>query len=268
MYEGREIYANPPLEYVATEVRYPYAPRLRQPEVLDGVLIALAHRFPRPAPAMALGGYNVGLAPQVETVTRAFNKAHTWAVTVMPTAITIETTMYAEFDGLRLVVEECLDALVRHAKIAAVERVGLRYVNEFRIPSPVESLHAYRGWIADRLIDHMDLAGGLTPSATQGVVQYEAPGAQGMIARFGASLTGVGVIGDEPLRRRKGLVEGPYFALDIDSFWHPPVEDAPDFDTSVILGMLDELHRPIGSTFQNAITEQLREGVLRRTVSA
>lgn len=269
MYEGREIFANAPLEYVAAEVRFPYAPLLRQPEVLDRVALALGDRFPRlvPSVAMSLPGTFPAAPPQMETITRAFNKPYTWGVTVSTTALNIETTAYRDFEELLSVVQECLVAVSRHVKIAAVERIGLRYVDEFRVPVPIENLRSWRGWVADRLIDHLDLAPDLAPHNTQTAVQYGTADAQALTVRFGSALTGTGIIGNEPLKRRHGLIEGPYFALDLDSYWHPAVEDAPDFDVDSIVARIVELHRPIGVTFQNSITEQLKAQVLRREPS-
>ena len=41
MYEGREVFPNAPVELVAVEVRFPDSARLRQPETLDALQLAL-----------------------------------------------------------------------------------------------------------------------------------------------------------------------------------------------------------------------------------
>ena len=55
---------------------------------------------------------------------------------------------------------------------------------------------------------------------------------------------------------------GPFFLLDIDSFWQPS-EVSPTLELNSVLGELDELHMPVREMFESLITEKLRKEVLR-----
>jgi uncharacterized protein (TIGR04255 family) len=83
--------------------------------------------------------------------------------------------------------------------------------------------------------------------------------------RFGAA-EGYAVNPEGPLRIRRVSNPGPYFLLDVDSFWAND-EDLLDFSTETLMEKCDHLHRPIRAIFESVITEQLRDEVLRREPS-
>jgi uncharacterized protein (TIGR04255 family) len=56
--------------------------------------------------------------------------------------------------------------------------------------------------------------------------------------------------------------DGPFF-LDIDSFW-TRLGVLEEFDAAVALAIADRIHEPVDGLFERAITERLREEVLRR----
>jgi uncharacterized protein (TIGR04255 family) len=56
---------------------------------------------------------------------------------------------------------------------------------------------------------------------------------------------------------------GPFFMVDIDSFWTPG-EGTPEFDVKMLLDTCDELHAPVRGLFESLITDRLREEVLCR----
>jgi len=55
---------------------------------------------------------------------------------------------------------------------------------------------------------------------------------------------------------------GPYYLIDIDSAWQGEAP-VPPLDRW-LLAKLDELHAPIRHLFETAITEELRNEVLRK----
>ena len=63
--------------------------------------------------------------------------------------------------------------------------------------------------------------------------------------------------------KRPTPVPGPFFLLDIDSFWMPGEGDS-EFDVDGLMAISDDLHTPVRELFENLITEELREEVLRR----
>jgi uncharacterized protein (TIGR04255 family) len=271
VYPGREMFSNAPLEYVAAEIRYPYAPRLRQQETLDAVLLELEDLLPvlRSGPQLTVtaavgrdgGG---GMSQQLDQVSRAFNKSSTTSVMVTATALTIDTTSYKEFDDFREMIRRAVDAVMTHAKIAAIERIGLRYINEIRVPDEVRDVRDWKNWVDESLIEVVKLGGDYAAAIAEGAVQYITGDHRRLVFRYVASLQGTGVIGNDPLKRRHPPVEAPFFVLDLDSYWQPPTDQVPDFAAETIMKAVDDLHQPIGVTFQRAITDHLRSEVLRR----
>lgn len=267
MSSGREVFPDPPLEYVAVEIRYPYAPRLRQQGVSDAILIELDDLFPilRPQPHLTMTGIVGGAVDQhVEQVTRSFNRSSTSAVSVTANALTVDTTAYQKFSPLRSIVSRCLSAVDKHASPAAIERIGLRYVNEIRVPVPIADVRDWRGWVADSLVDAAAVISDHKAINLQGIIQYEIGANRLLTLRFAAAPSGA-VVSNEPLKRRRQSPGGPFFVLDIDSFWQSPSEETPNWDTEAIMSAIDQLHEPVGSAFQDIITDKLREVVLRRS---
>ena len=270
MYEGREIFPNPPLEFVAAEFRNPYAPRLRQQDVRDAILIELEDLFPIPRSQQQVvmtGVVGGGVSQQLDQVTRAFDRSSKIGVFVTANALTVDTTAYEEFSAFRALVNRCMAALDKHASPAAIERLGLRYVNEVRVPAGIGDVRDWGGWISDALVGAVATVPDHKAAGLQGMLQYETGANTSLTLRFAAAPAGA-VIGDQPLVRRHPNPEGPFFALDLDSFWHPPAEGSPDWSVETIMTVLDQLHAPIGAAFQAAITDKLRSMVLRRNDDA
>jgi uncharacterized protein (TIGR04255 family) len=264
MYAGREVFPNPPLEYVAAEVRYPYAPRLRQQEVRDAILMELEDIFPILRPLLTVTGTIGGsVSQQIDQVTRAFNRPNTAGVSVTASALIVDTTAYEEFPAFQAMVGQCVSALDKHASPAAIERVGLRYVNEVRVPAVIGDVRDWRGWISDTLVGAAATVPDRKAAGLQGMIQYESGENRSLMLRFAAVPDG-SVIGNEPLIRRNPGANGPFFALDLDSFWQPPTGEPPEWSVDTITSALDQLHAPVGSAFQGAITDKLRDELLRR----
>jgi uncharacterized protein (TIGR04255 family) len=270
MSAAREVFPSSPLQYVVLEVRYPYAPRLRQDGTRDAILIELDDVLPivKQQQHVTMTGPVGGLVnQQVEQVPRAFNAARTTALTIMANAITFDTTDYKTFEEFRALANRCLEALAKHASPAAIERVGLRYINEIRVPEPITDARDWSGWVTDALVAAAAINSDHRAAEFQGAVQYATGENRNLTLRFGAARDGT-VIGDEPLKRRESPKEGPFFFLDLDSFWEPPVDASPSWDLETVMAVIDELHSPIDATFQAAITDKLRDSVFRRDPNA
>jgi uncharacterized protein (TIGR04255 family) len=267
MYKRREVFANTPLEYVAAEIKFPYAPRLRRQDLRDAILIDLEDLFPilRTQEQVTMTGPAGGpLTQQVDQVSRGLNKASDASVLLTTTAVVIDTTAYREFSDFRRIVERCLGAVDAHVPIAAVERVGLRYIDEVRVPSPIEDARDWRGWLANSVIEMAGANPDERAVISQGAVQYSTGEFRKLVFRFASSLQGTGLSIGELLRRRRAATDGPFFLLDFDSFWEPPSDHVLDWRLDDIMAIVDSLHDPIGMTFQSVITDQLRDVVLRR----
>lgn len=277
MYKEREIYPNAPLEYVAAEVRYPYAPRLRGSEVGDVLIDQLADWFPVPRPeiltsaTLSLGtATSAGASPismEHENVLRLFNRNNTTSLLVTPTSLTIETTSYSEFPKFRPYLEATFDAINRLGPPKTIERVGLRFVNEIRVPNPNTSALGWSEWINSELVAPAKLAE-YEVAGLSSAIRYRITDHRYMDVRVGP-ITGPGLIGDAPLQRRLQPPIENFFAIDIDSFWEVPSRqpvdfEAVDFVPITLLELFDQLHAPIGEIFQKSLTDKLRDEILRK----
>jgi uncharacterized protein (TIGR04255 family) len=264
MYKNREIYANAPLELVAAEIRFPYTSRLRQQELLDSIATDLSDITPIARPgqsltvdfALASGAVN----QQTEPLFKLLDRESCVAITITPTALTVETTRYSEFRDFLQTVITALEATLRHGNISVVERVGIRYIDEIRVPVAIQGFHDWEGWISPKLLHVASVNDEYPVVTSQGAVQYAINDEMGLLFRF-ASLVGEGVVGREPLKRRTTPTNGPFFVLDSDGFWQPATFH--DVDVKRVADVLTQLHEPIGNTFQAAITDNLRAHLRR-----
>ena len=260
----REVYANAPLRLVAAELRYPYAPRLSTADVLQELTTLFRPTFPIPEPTgiqvvMSVGGG--GQSSSASSANRFLARDRSSSVTVTQTNIVIETTDYGEYGRFRPMLETCLEALGRvRDGIVGVERVGLRYLNEIRVPAVRESSQ-WTEYLAANLVAPLLLVPGQRIALMQSIVQTEPVDKVATLVRFGA-LRGQVVSSVGPLRVKSVPPDEPFFLLDIDCSWSSG-ESFDEYGFEAALSTCDRLHAPIDSLFEDAITDKLRE-VFRR----
>lgn len=261
MYGGREVYPNAPFQFVVAEIRFPYAPRLRQQDTLDRVQIALEPLVPIRQVDQVV---NVRIGPgessgqTSEHIIRLLNRAATCSVSFQTEAIRVETTHYEEFSRFLDLITATVRAVADEHAVPAVSRLGLRYIDEIRVPEQIKDVRDWEHWVSTDLVK-IPGPRDLPVRQHQGLVQYETGDDTALRLQFSAR-DGASVIADGPLKRRGPVEAGPFFALDIDSFWDArSPEKALDFDAVQIETTLTRLHRPTGEVFQRALTDRLRE---------
>jgi uncharacterized protein (TIGR04255 family) len=262
---GKEVYPNAPLSWVTAEIRYPQAPRLRQQQTLDQIQIALETLLPigRSEHQLTLQiGPGGSVNPQ-EQAYRLLNRASTASAVIGPQALTVETTSYRRSEDFLSLVRAVVDVVLQRSSIPAVERIGLRYINEVRVPDAITRPEQWQSWVAPVLLNATEVSGGRSVAALQGIVQYETDDQQHMTFRYGTFGSGT-VVGNPVLKRADNDQTQPFFLLDLDSFWEamsPESALAPDSER--IAEILDSLHEPISDIFEGALTDRLRQ-VFRR----
>jgi uncharacterized protein (TIGR04255 family) len=262
MYPNREVFEATPLVLVAAEIRFTDSPRLRQQATLDKISIALEDRFPAPRPIPEMGfQISVGTAPQPmppSTLVRLTNAANTESISLTSTSLLYETTHYTEFSELLAVVQRAGSALVEAGVLPVVERVGLRYIDEVRVPDLITDARQWSQWIDHRLIDHLAVGPADRPvTTTQGVTNYDLGNEKGLNFRYAAFPDG-SVVDPNLLSRRREAASGPFFVLDFDGYQNIP-QSTTRLDTGVIGKSLEAVHDPAGEIFQRSITDKARE---------
>lgn len=187
------------------------------------------------------------------------------SVTFTTESLVVETTAYAGWQAFRTVVEAALKARQTVAPVEGFERIGLRYIDEIRIPNRDRTL-AWSEWVDGSLLgpSHVFESLELRQAEQQGIVVYATPNpGETYTLRYGA-MDGPPVVGTAPNLVRRGLPEaGPFFLLDTDGAWVLG-EDAeiPQLDPAAVMVIADRIHRPIKEMFELLITDRLRKEVL------
>jgi len=263
MYPNREVFPNAPLALVTAEIRFTDAPRLRQEETLTNIAIALEERFPL---TERLSNVNLeqvsGAPPRIDhrAGLALINDARTESLTIMPSSLSYETTAYNEFDDLRTGVAAGCKALLDQQVRPALVRVGLRYIDEIRVPEPVIDVRGWSRWIDERLVGALSLGPEDAPVGhVQGLATFDLGSGKKFNLQYAALTQGQAV--DPPfLRRRHAIAKPePLFVLDFDGYYEFGQDVAVRLDSQVVADILAEIHVPSGASFQRAITDEARQ---------
>ena len=142
--------------------------------------------------------------------------------------------------------------------------MGLRYIDEIRVGG-IESPSDWEPYIAASLLAGLHLDDRYPPASSQGIAEFDVADGQKTVMRFGA-MRGFVVDPNGPLRlRRTG--EGPFFLLDLDSYWAAtPDIEIPEFSSDAVHEICLRLRAPVRALFESSISDRLRDEVLRREV--
>lgn len=264
MPEG-EVYPNAPVVLVALEVRHPTADPLTRAQQLkikrklaDHIPIMRISEFTQITAVQAAGGPTAQPEVRVEEFPRYFSRDKTVAMSVRSEALVVETTRYAGWEQLRALVAKVVEVRQEIGGVDGIERVGLRYVNEIRVPgTPV---HDWSPWVDPTLLGAAPVGEelGLPALQWQGVTALTTGPDRIVVLRHGPR-DGFAVDPAGELKRSTPT-PGPFFLIDIDSFWTPS-DRIPEFEQKPLLATCDELHAPVRKIFERLITDRLRKEV-------
>lgn len=262
-------YPNQPVALALVEVKHPESGPLSQPAIV-ALKAALRPYFPihkTEEMTEVMLTFGPGMGPgehRQSSVPRFISRDRQSSVTFRVDAVVVETTRYPGWTEFKKLVEACLNAREDVAPVDGVERIGIRLIDEIRVPS--EPSPNWSEWVDQSLtgprikVDDLEMH----VQQQQSVVQYgsSAPG-ETLTLRYGA-IQGPPAVQSTPNLVRLNVPDvGPYFLLDTDAAWTVTDEVAvPAFDQSAILNVADRLHRPMKGLFERSITAQLRTKVL------
>ena len=254
-----EVYPNAPLRLVTAEYRFPHSPALaelhvdaRLAERLDSRLpIIEPLEQPRDQSAVERAGF------------RFLARNRMLAVTVQPNRLAIETTDYHTWQRFRDdYIQNLLSIICSNiGEISGVERIGLRYINEIRIIDKINQPKDWQSWINEDLLTPLKVVSPIGQSMILG--QLGITTAENSAIHLWFGMSDGHVVRDDVFKLPNGTGKGPFFLLDIDSFWfNQGILDKFDLDNTISIS--NKLHSPINNLFEKCITEQLRTKVLRR----
>ncbi len=186
------------------------------------------------------------------------------SLTVSRDAVILETTDYAGWTTFIHLLVDVLRALEEGRRPDGIVRVGLRYIDEIRLPEPPENFQAWSGWVDDRLVAPFRLID--QPSLANGTVflQFGQPPGYVTVFRAAPFAGGRTVQQEGTLRMPVETPEGPYFLLDTDASWADPDRQIPEFTSGRLAEIFDDLHETCIRLFEESITDRLRDEVLKR----
>lgn len=265
----REVYPNAPLRLVTAEFRFPLSPRLTAGDLLSTLGDALGADLPIVEPISPQGlqltfGPEGTSSPLAQAGYRLLTRDRTTAVTVASTRVAVETTTYEHWDDFRNgVVTLALQAIGDElGAIAGLDRVGLRYINEVRVPGAGADVADWSHFITPELLATGALAAGQRVRTMQLALHLDRGDGAELLMRAGL-LEGHVVDDTGALRLPTPPQPGHFFLIDMDSFWSRPAA-YDQWSTERALEIADRLHDPIDDLFESCIQEKLREDVLRR----
>lgn len=257
----REIYTNPPLALTVVELRHTASPALSEADKA-GLKSLLASTFPiyKPVQQVSVTVTNAGASEERLAFPRYMTRDLTEAITFRDNAVVVETTRYQRRSVLRELLRQAVEARQKVSPVDGVARLGIRYVNEVRVPD-LEGPTNWERWIS----------GSLTSIAG---IRQEGPAAQtwqGM-AVFGTQSEGVALrhgtfegYAVEPAGdlRRPTPAPGPFYLLDLDSYWIPE-GDVPQLDWDTVEERFNAVGLSAYELFQDLVTDRYRTEVLKR----
>ena len=262
-----EIYPNPPVALVALEVRFPEG-SIDQPlassvqksfrEMLGTEWVTELQRVQQ---------FNVELTPgvmptrdvQQVTVPRFTVRDRTAAVAITNQSLTIETTRYGGYEVFKPTIETVLTAAEEVFVPDGVARIGMRFIDEIRVPGvDRDAPDTWGDWIDESLLGPG--APGHPPdlklTGLQGVAQFAVGMERTVVLRYGPGF-GHAVNSQGPLLRPGAPEPGPFFLLDFDSAWLP--SNIPEFSADALGKECDRLHGPIEELFDSFVKPALVE---------
>lgn len=264
-----EIYPNAPIVDMIAEIRFSQCEPLDKIK-LRGFTTALGEHLPllteETGTSVQLSSPDGQVEVPVtngETFPRWSSRDKRTVLTLRQNILSLETTDYPGYFNVRELLEKTVTALERLMAPKGVTRIGLRYIDEIRVPSDGEDPQPrWEDWVNLSLLGPKTVSGhhGLTLLGNQGTAVFGGEEGTTLVLRYGAQ--DEYVIPSTPQLRRPMPSPGPLFKLDMDSF--QTYDDyIPPFEAGDILETADLLHKPVKNVFEDLITERLREEVLR-----
>lgn len=259
MYEGREVFAQAPLALVTAEIRLSYEPRLNDTATRDTFAQAVREHLPILESEQFVSLSFQGASGQVTEETlpqlRALNPEKTASVTLNANALTVQIVEYEHFGAFLNLVTVCLQALPRVVPGALVRRVGLRYINEIRVPGGVTDTREWSKWLSSDLLAAFSLLPDQPVGGLNGSVLFHLDQERNVLLRWGEVVGRSILVPTIPLRRPE-LTEGRFFLLDTDSFWEPGSPQS--LDVPRLTDELGHLHVPVGRIFLASLTDEVK----------
>lgn len=276
--DDHAVYAEAPVALVTTEVRFPGVTGAPLPAAVQrafGEILGNEWIYDEQAPAVTLNisvpvpGQPLLQSPPAAApgaMLRFANRDRSTAVALTASTVSVETTDYERWPAFRSVLATAVSAAGELLRPSGVKRIGLRYIDEIRIPG-IDQPTEWAQWLDPAIMPPAPTAmsdAGDRLLNWNGAALYTIGEDRSLYLRYGPQPAQPGfVVNPEgPLRRPGSRPQGPFFLLDFDSFWQPPT--IPNWATDGVMQVADQLRRPVRALFDDLITERLETEVFNR----
>jgi len=257
----RPPYRSPPLRFVAFEVQFGHTPTLATPDGQAALYERLREAYPISDAQMTMqvtiGPQGAVQSPPTTAELVMMNRERTRSITIGGGALTVQSTVFSDSAEFVEAITEALRA-VESAGISASRRVGLRFIDEIRVPG-VERADQWDGFLSPHLVgpahfaddvDDCEVESGESRLALQ-IDDLRA------VMRFGPNK---GSAVDARGRLKLPLVEeGHFFLLDIDTFWVADEDNLVPFSGTHIIDTYWRLDEVSHRLFEHAIEDRARD---------
>ena len=266
-------FRNPPLVLTVLEIRYPEIAGGFTDAAAAEMKEAVRDSFPVMVPRVEhqIGmSIDAAMPPQVEqrSSPRFCTRDQATALVVRRDALALETTVYGGWvEHFRPLVEQVIEALVSVCAPDGVLRIGLRYIDEIRVPGTGAGPDDWDGYINAHLLAAAtaDLKpSGMNATTWRGLIQYQTDDSYALNVRYGPQ-DDYAVEPQGATRRKSAVPAGPFFLLDSDAFWTGD-DEIPEFTADGILERCDRVHQAASDFFKIAVTDKLRKEVFEQSV--
>ncbi len=263
-------YPNAPVALTVMEVKHPQSDYLSRGD-LAGIKQKLEHIAPlqKAEDVTQLQMIvNPGANPfsgssRSMTVHRFSTRDKKTSITYSSESFVVETTDYVNWTWFCDLVRTAASVRQDVAPVDGVERIGLRYIDEIRVP--VADQIDWRLWVAPSLLAPTfdGVTPALVPLQQQAVVQYGTGQKEDTLTlRYGAVNGPPAVTVGPNLVRANPPAPGPYFLLDTDSAWTLAAgSPVPELSVDFVLETANRLHSPAEGLFEALITDRARTEV-------
>jgi uncharacterized protein (TIGR04255 family) len=254
-----KVYRHPPIAMVAVEVRHSGTDPVSEAGYRT-IRQRLRKQWPVQLPGqdITVDFGNTGPSPTVIEYQRFVSRDRRTAIVIRPGSTSVETVDYKGWDDLQVTLKMAFEVRAEVSEPSGYERVGLRYIDEVRVPdkAPIDWAEwVHESLLGARPVDAIDLP----PTEWQGLSKFGPADDRSLVVRYGPR-EGYAVEPNGPLKRET-TPTGLFFLLDFDSFWE--TSDAiPEFEPDVLMRRCDDLHAPVRKLFEGLITPRLREEIL------
>lgn len=261
-YLNRENYTHAPLALVTVEVRLNYDPRANVSSVRDGFALAVRSEFPI-LNVENVVNFSVDLPTgnseqQSIQQIRGTNASRTATVSLNPNSLQLSVIghSYQGYDSFKPFLETCLNAMQETLPEAGIERVGIRFLDEVRVPVQLESVKDWSQWVNPGLLASVAAFDKGPVLQVRGSTVFSGDKDCQIHFQWG-DFNGETIVSNEVPLEKPTHKPGKFFVLDVDSAWQ--ASEFTILTAAQISERVESLHVPIGSIFQWAISEQSRE---------